>query len=216
MQFSLRLSSAVGGRRRRAQSCRLWFGPLVPVKSGCNESVRCWTLRPVFAQLLAGSRRSWEDCPRPASAHKPRSGAESKGRSPGRDPGFHGVPSGPRQLAVAPHCRGLWSVFPRTCPTASPAFCSPPRRWVGVMCCRVWGANAQEGKWTGPPFPVWLRIGQVCLCEWRSLGQASGPWPLDLSCGRLRLFPGPEVPMARAARLFESSLVGLELLLASI
>lgn len=97
-----------------------------------------------------------------------------------------------------------------------PAFCSPPRRWVGVMCCRVWGSNAQEGKWTGPPFPVWLRIGQVCLCEWRSLGQASGPWPLDLSCGRLRLFPGPEVPMARAARLFESSLVGLELLLASI
>ena len=107
MQFSLRLSSAVGGRRRRAQSCRLWFGPSVPVKSGCNESVRCWTLRPVFAQLPAGSRRSWEDCPRPASAHKPRSGAESKGRSPGRDPGFHGGPQAPgswRWLPIAGAC----------------------------------------------------------------------------------------------------------------
>lgn len=36
---------AMGGFQGKLGSCRLWFGAVVPLKSGFNESVSFWTLK---------------------------------------------------------------------------------------------------------------------------------------------------------------------------
>lgn len=48
---------AVGGLRRRAQSCRLCVSPVVPIKSGLKRLD--WTVcGPVFVQLSASTARA--------------------------------------------------------------------------------------------------------------------------------------------------------------
>ena len=173
-RFLLTLCSAVGEFRRRAQSCRLWFGPVVPVKSGFNESGRCRTLRACvcsaayWQQLQLGRLPSHGVCPQILALRR-----RVRGRSPGHEPGFHGpIPTpSPWRRVVDPHWSGVWSVFPRTRPSACLAFCTLLHRLMGVIWFSVCGTlTLKRASEQGPLSLSCSVLASLGLCEQRSIG----------------------------------------------
>lgn len=170
----LRLCSPVGEFQRWAQSCRLWFGPVVPVKSGFNESGRCRTLwacvcsAAYWQQPQLGRLPSHGVCPQILSPRRRvRDGALDVNL-------VSMVPSPhprPWRQVVDPHWSGVWSVFPRTCPSACLAFCTLPHGLMGVIWFSVCGTlTLKRASEQGPlslSCPILASLG---LCEQRSVG----------------------------------------------
>lgn len=147
----LRLCSPVGEFRRRAQSCRLWFGPVVPVKSGFNESGRCRTLRACvcsaayWQQPQLGRLPSHGVCPQTLSPRR-------RVRDGALDVNLVSMVPSPQPRPwrrAGGGCALEWCVvcFPKDSPLSLPGFLHAPARIDGcdlVQC--VWYTNTQEGK----------------------------------------------------------------------